>query len=155
METATTSKKGTWLVIGLLVLAATLVVISRVYRVPPRPDLRQTLQEEGFPAARRGMDLSRAGKKLLPAEEQAEMDAIYAEALQTLTPAEKQEFQVITNKGVAISDREIAVISELVQKALRSLSPERSTRLYALVEKAVQLQLAQQGAAPPPERAAE
>jgi hypothetical protein len=38
-------------------------------------------------------------------------------------------------------------MSELVQKALRSLSAEESRRFYALIEKAVRLQLEREQAA--------
>ena len=89
-----TLKSGTWLVIGLLALATVLVIISRVYRTPPPEDGPEILQQQGLPAARRGMDLSREGKKLLPVEEQHEMDALYAEALQA-------RFQSLSARRVA------------------------------------------------------
>jgi hypothetical protein len=138
------SRRGTWLVIGLLTLATVLVIISRVYRTPPPQDLQAVLQQQGIPAARQGIDLSREGKKLLAVEEQREMDTLYAEALQTLTPEERQYFWTLAQKGSAASDREITESTSLMQKALRSLSQEKLARLLALIEKAVRLQLAQQ-----------
>ena len=143
-------KKGTWLVIGLLVLATVLVIISRVYRTPPPGDLKNILRQEGMPAARRGMTLAQEGKKLLPVEEQREMDALYTTALQTLTPEERQRFLTHARKGPAASDSEITESTELIDKALRSLPPDKNARLWALVDKAVQLQLAQGGEAPAP-----
>lgn len=136
-------KRGTWLVLGFLVFASILVVISRVYRTPPPEDWQVIAQQEGIPAARRGMNLSREGRKLLPVEEQRELDALYAEALQALTPDEKQQFLMLAQKGSAASDQEIAESVELMQKALRALPQEKSARLWTLVEKAVQLQLAE------------
>lgn len=144
---STISKSGTKLVIGLVAFAAVLVIISRVYRTPPQ-EAHEALQQQGIPAARRGMDLSREGKKLLPVEEQGEMDALYAEALQTLTAAERQQFLTLAQKGAAATDREVTESGELIQKALGALPREKSERLWALVEKAVKLQLAQQNARP-------
>jgi hypothetical protein len=143
----TTWKRGTKLVIGLLALATVLVIISRVYRVPPEDDALEILQQQGVPAARQGMDLSREGRKLLPVEEQREMDALYAEAFQTLTPEEQARFQTLAQKGSAANDSEVAETGELVQKALRSLPPDKLQRLGALIEKAVRLQLAHQKSA--------
>jgi hypothetical protein len=137
-------RSGTWLVIGLLALATVLVVISRVYRVPPQDNVRDMWGEEGFPAARRGMALAQKGKRLLPLEEQREMEAIYAEALRTLTPEEKQRFVTLAQKSTAATDSEIAESGDLAQKALRSLSQDKQTRLWSLIEKAVQLQVAQE-----------
>ena len=133
-----TLKSGTWLVIGLLALATVLVIISRVYRTPPPEDGPEILQQQGLPAARRGMDLSREGKKLLPVEEQHEMDALYAEALQALTPEERQQLLAIAQKGTAANDHEVT------ESALRLLPQDKGARLWALVEKAVRLQLAQE-----------
>ena len=90
------------------------------------------------------MDLSREGKKLLPVEEQHEMDALYAEALQALTPEERQQLLTIAQKGAAANDHEVTESAELIQKALRLLPQDKSARLWALVEKAVRLQLAQE-----------
>jgi hypothetical protein len=140
----TTLKSGTKLVIGLLALATVLVIISRVYRVPPEDDALEILQQQGVPAARQGMDLSREGRKLLPIEEQHEMDALYAEAFQTLTPEERVRAQTLAQKGSAANDSEVAETGELVQKAVRSLPPDKLQRLGTLIEKAVRLQLAQQ-----------
>lgn len=135
---ASSSKRGTWLVIGILALATVAVIFARVYQVPSEsvPDL---LQQEGMPAARQGIALSQQGKKLLPPEEQREMDAIYGEAFKTLSPAENQRFLALARKGTAATDSEIAESAALVQKALQSLSPERNARLWALVSKSVQL----------------
>ncbi len=141
------SRRGIWLVIGLVTLGALLVLISRTYRVPSAPDWRAALREGGFPAARHGRELSRAGRELLSVEEQAEIDATYAQARQALTAGENREFEALIQKGDQVSDRELTVMSELVQKALRSLPAEESRRFYALIEKAVRLQLEREQAA--------
>jgi hypothetical protein len=146
IENPTTWKNGTKLVIGLLALATVLVIISRVYRVPPEDETEEVLQQQGIPAARQGMNLSREGRKLLPVEEQHEMDALYDEALKTLTPEEQERFRTLAQKGTA-NDSELAETVELVQKALRSLPPDKLERLGALIKKAVQLQLARQKSA--------
>lgn len=148
-----TLKRGTWLVIGLLALATVLVIISRVYRTPSPEDWQGTAQQPDFSAARRGIDLAQEGKKLLPVEEQRELDTLYAEALQALTPEEKKRFFSLAQKGGVANDSEIAESSELIQRALRSLPPDKNARLWALVDKAVQLQLAQGGEAPAKEAA--
>ena len=140
----TTLKSGTKLAIGLLAFATVMVIISRVYHTPPQDDALEILQQQGIPAARQGMDLSREGRKLLPIEEQHEMDALYAEAFQTLTPEERARVQTLAQKGSAANDSEVAETGELVQKALSSLPPDKLQRLGALIEKAVRLQLAQQ-----------
>jgi hypothetical protein len=146
MTTASTitSKRGTWLVIGLLALATVLVIVSRIYRTPAPQDWQEILQQPGFPAARRGMNLSQEGKKLLPAEEQREMDILYAEAVQSLTPKERQRFWTMVQKGTTATDQEISEGVDLIQRALHSLPPDKRTRLFALIEKAVQLQLTRQ-----------
>lgn len=123
-----------------------LVIISRVYRTPPSEGIPDILQQQGIPAARQGIGLSREGVKLLSADEQRELSALYGEVLQGLSPAEKQRFLAIVQKGTAADDREITESGELMQKALRALPAEKSARLWALVEKAVRLQLAQQEA---------
>ena len=131
------SKRGTWLVIGIVALATVAVIVARMYHVPSNvPDL---LQQEGMPAARQGIALSQQGKKLLSPEEQREMDAIYSEAFKTLSPEENQRFLALARKGTASTDSEIAESAALVQKALQSLPQERNTRLWALVSKSVQL----------------
>jgi hypothetical protein len=109
-----------------------------MYHVPSEnvPDL---LQQEGMPAARQGIALSQQGKKLLPPEEQREMDVIYAEAFKALSPEENQRFLALARKGTAAADSEIAESAALVQKALQSLPQERNARLWALVNKSVQL----------------
>jgi|SRR5215510_1637823 len=147
-ERPTTWKSGTKLVLGLLALGIVLVIISRVYRVPPPEDeVQEVLQQQGIPAARQGMNLSREGKKLLPVEEQREMDALYDEAIKTLPPQEQERFRVLAQKGVAANDSEVTEMSELVRKALGSLPPDKLQRLGALIEKAVRLQLARQKSA--------
>jgi len=135
---------GTKLVIGLLVFGTVMVIISRVYRTPPGDEPLGVLQQQGIPAARQGMDLAREGKKLLSLEEQREMDAIYAQALQTLAPEERQRFRSLAQKGSAANDSEVTESGELMKKALRSLPPDQGQRLWTLVEKAVRLQLAQE-----------
>ena len=135
---------GTKLLIGLLAFATVFVIISRVYRVPPEDNAPEVLQQQGIPAARQGMNLSREGRKLLPLEEQRELDVLYAEALQTLTPEERQRFKTLAQQGATANDRDVTESGELVQKALRSLPQEKLQRLWALIEKAVRLQLAQQ-----------
>jgi len=143
-ERSSSLSTGTKLVIGLLALATVLVIISRVYRTPPGDEAPEVLQQQGIPAARQGMDLAREGKKLLPLEEQHEMDAIYAQALQTLAPEERQRFRSLAQKGSAADDSEVTESSELMKKALRSLPPDQGQRLWALVERAVRLQVAQE-----------
>ena len=132
-------KNGTKLVIGLVLLAAVLVIVSRLYRTPPAENLYTSGPGNDFPAMRKGIDLSQEGKKLLPVEEQREMDAIYAEALQALEPTEKQRFLAIVQKGSAANDSEMAESAALVEKALGGLPSEKTTRLWILVDKAVRL----------------
>ncbi len=115
--------------------------------MPPEDETQEILQQQGIPAARQGMNLSREGRKLLPVEEQHEMDALYDEAFQTLTPEERARVQALAQKGSAANDSELAETGELVQKALRSLPPDKLQRLGALIEKAVRLQLAHQKSA--------
>jgi hypothetical protein len=141
-----TSKSGTWLVIGILVLATVAVILTRIYQVPPEQNL---LQQEGIPAARQGITLSQQGKKLLPPEEQREMDAIYSEALKALSEEESQRFLAIARKGTAATDSEIADSAALIQKALQTLPQERNARLWTLVSKAVQLAQQQSPVAKP------
>ena len=138
---------GTKLVIGLLAFATVMVIISRVYRTPPQDDALEILQQQGIPAARQGMNLSREGRNLLPVEEQREMDALYGEAFQTLAPEERERFRTLAQRGLAANDSEVAETGALVQKAVRSLSPDKLQRLGALIEKAVRLQLAHQKSA--------
>jgi len=115
--------------------------------MPPDDEVQEVLQQQGIPAARQGIDLSREGKKLLPIEEQHEMDALYAEAFQMLTPEERTRVQTLAQKGSAANDSEVAETGELIQKAVRSLPPDKLQRLGALIEKAVRLQLVQQKSA--------
>ena len=130
-----TKKRGTWLVVGLIALGVVAVIISRKFHVSSD----DVLQQEGIPAARQGMKLSQEGKKLLPIEEQREMEAIYAESFQSLSPEERQRFTTLAQKGPAATDDEITETASLLDKALRSLAPERGTRLWNLVSKAVEL----------------
>lgn len=142
------SKRGTWLVIGILALATVAVIITRMYHMPSE-NVPALLQQEGMPAARQGIELSQQGKKLLPPEEQREMDAIYSEAFKALSPEENQRFLALARKGTAATDSEIAESAALVQKALQSLPQERNTRLWALVSKSVQLAQQQTSAVKP------
>jgi hypothetical protein len=133
MATANASsspKSGTWLVVGLLALATIAVIVSRVFYFSPDSTLDDT---------RKGMALSQEGKKLLPIEEQRELDTIYAEAFKSLSEEERRRFMTLGQKGTAATDDEIIETATLIGKALRSLSPERGARLGALVNKAVQL----------------
>lgn len=132
-------KNGTKLVIGLIILAAVLVIFSRLYRTPPAENWYGSGVGNDFPAMRKGIDLSQEGKKLLPPEERREMDAIYAEALQALEPAERQRFITIAQKGSAANESEMAESAALIQRAISGLPSEKSTRLWALVDKAVRL----------------
>jgi hypothetical protein len=144
MESSSTMKSGTKLVIGLLLVAAVLLIISRVFHLPATEEGLDELQQQGVPAARYGIGLSQEGVRLLPAEEQRELGGLYGEALNFLRPEERQRFLSLAQKGAAASDQEIAESGDLIQRALRSLSPEKTERLLSLVGKAVQLQLAQQ-----------
>jgi hypothetical protein len=133
---STTNKKNSsWVVGGLLALVVVAIILVRMFH-DSSTDL---LQQEGIPAAREGMKLSQEGKKLLPLEEQREMEAIYAEAFQSLSPEERQRFTTLAQKGQTVTDDEITETATLLDKALRSLSPEHSTRLWNLVSKAVDL----------------
>jgi len=131
-------KSGTWVVIGLLMLAALAVIVSRVFHFSSDSAV-DVLRQEGLPAARQGMALSQEGKKLLSIEEQREMDAIYAEAFKVLSPEERQRLMTLGQQGPAATDAEITESATLLNKALRSLAPERGTRLWELVSKAVRL----------------
>src|SRR5581483_5303865 len=99
-------RSGTWLVVGLLALATVAVIVSRVFYSSPDTTV-DLLQKEGLPAARQGMALSQEGKKLLPIEEQREMDAIYAEAFKSLSAEERQRLTALGQKGTAATDAEI------------------------------------------------
>lgn len=131
-------KSGTWVVIGLLALAVLAVIVSRVFYFSTNT-ATDVLHQEGLPAARQGMALSQEGKKLLPIEEQHELDAIYAEAFKALSAEERQRFMRLGQKGGTATDDEITETATILDRALRSLAPERSTRLWELVSKAVQL----------------
>jgi hypothetical protein len=101
-----------------------------------RPNL---LQRQGIAAARMGIDLSQEGRKLLPQEEQKELDSIYAEALQSLRPDERERFFSLARKGAAAEEQELNESWMLMQKALGTLPQGRRDRLFALIDKAVQL----------------
>ena len=134
------SKRGTWLVVGLVAIAVVLVVFSQRYHPVPKEGWREILEQPGIPAAREGIDLSREGRKLLSAAEQQEMDALYAASLQGLEEHERQEFVKMAQKGKDATAREIMEGTETIQKALRTLPPDKKTRLFELIEKAVRLQ---------------
>lgn len=126
--------------IGLVLFAAVLVVIARVYRTPPPEEVTGLLRQQGLAAARQTMALSLEGRKLLSAEEQQELDALYTAALQQLSPAEREHFQALARKGLAMSDRDLSEINTLLQRALGALPRDKTARLWALSEKAVRLQ---------------
>lgn len=144
------SYKGVFLVIGLLTIGVVAVTIAYRHRIPPKETVQSVLQSRGMPAAKRGMQLSQAGRQLLPPDERAEMDAIYAEALRSLPERERLQLEKLRKHGAQASGQEVAEMGRLVQKALRALPPEKSQRLFALVEKAVALQLAKQQATTQP-----
>ena len=144
------SYKGVFLVLGLLTIGVVAVTLTYRHRILPKETVQSVLQARGMPAAKRGMRLSQAGRQLLPADERAEMDAIYAEALRSLPERERLKLEELRKYGAQASGREVAEMGRLVQKALRALPPEKNQRLFALVEKAVALQLAKQQAAPQP-----
>lgn len=144
------SYKGVFLVIGLLTIGVVAVTIAYRHRIPPKETVQSVLQSRGMPAAKRGMQLSQAGRQLLPPDERAEMDAIYAEALRSLPERERLQLEKLRKHGAQASGQEVTEMGRLVQKALRALPPEKSQRLFALVEKAVALQLAKQQATTQP-----
>ena len=144
---ASRSHKGVFLVIGLLTIGVVAVTITYRYRTPPEETVQTVLQARGLPAAKRGLRLSQAGRQLLAPEERAEMDALYAEAFQALTERERLEFQELGKRGAQAAERGVKEMGALIQKALQALPPEKNQRLFALVEKAVDLQLAKQQAA--------
>lgn len=144
------SYKGVFLVIGLLTIGVVAVTIAYRHRIPPKETVQSVLQSRGMPAAKRGMQLSQAGRQLLPPDERAEMDAIYAEALRSLPERERLQLEKLRKHGAQSSGQEVTEMGRLVQKALRALPPEKSQRLFALVEKAVALQLAKQQATTQP-----
>ncbi len=144
------SYKGVFLVIGLLTIGVVAVTIAYRHRPLPKETVQSVLQARGMPAAKRGMRLSQAGRQLLPPDERTEMDAIYAEALRSLPERERLKLEELRKRGAQASGREVTEMGRLIQKALRALPPEKNQRLFALVEKAVALQLAKQQAAPQP-----
>ena len=123
-----------------LAVFAVLIALVYTYRPVPREGWRDIMEQAGIPAARRGLEMSREGKKLLAAEERKEMDNLYAEALQGLPPRERESFVSVAQKGADASARELSESTELIQKALQSLPHEKQTRLFGLIEKAVELQ---------------
>lgn len=144
------SYKGVFLVIGLLTIGVAAVTMTYRHRTPPKETLQSVLQARGMPAAKRGMQLSQAGRQLLPPEERAEMDAIYAEALRSLPERERLQLEQLRKQGAQADGREVMEMGRLIQKALRTLPAEKNQRWFALVEKAVALQLAKQQAAAQP-----
>ncbi len=144
------SYKGVFLVIGLLTIGVVAVTMTYRHRIQPKETVQSVLQARGMPAAKRGMRLSQAGRQLLPPDERAEMDALYAEALRSLPERERLKLEELRKQGTQASGREVTEMGRLIQKALRALPAEKIQRLFALVEKAVALQLAKQQAAPQP-----
>ena len=144
------SYKGVFLVLGLLTIGVVAVTMTYRHRIQPKETVQSVLQARGMPAAKRGMRLSQAGRQLLPPAERAEMDAIYAEALRSLPERERLKLEEMRKRGAQASGREVVEMGLLIQKALRALPPEKNQRLFALVEKAVALQLAKQQSAPQP-----
>lgn len=130
-------RNGTKLVLGLLVLAMVLAVGLRAYL--SSFESGRDGGQQSVAAARVGIDLSQEGRKLLPHEEQNELNAIYEEALRSLQPEERQRFFALAQKGAKAADQEISESWSLMQRALTTLSQERRDRLFALVGKAVQL----------------
>jgi len=148
MTTANSSSKNrTWLIVSFLVLAAAVIFFLRT----PSNNVQDLLRREGMPAARQGIALSQEGRKLLPPDEQREMDAIYIDALNTLSAGERQRFLAVAQRGAAATDDEIAESAELLQKALGALSQAQKTRLWELVEKSVKLAQQKASAAPKPQ----
>ncbi len=144
------SYKGVFLVIGLLTIGVVAVTMTYRHRIQPKETVQSVLQARGMPAAKRGMRLSQAGRQLLPPDERTEMDALYAEALRSLPERERLQLEELRKQGAQSSGREVTEMGRLIQKALRALPAEKNQRLFALVEKAVALQLAKQQAAPQP-----
>ena len=137
---------GTKLVIGLVLVALLLAIGVQWYR--QQDEVTDLMQRQGPAAARQGMGLSQEGVKLLPPEERQELGALYEAALQNLSAEDKERFTILTKKGQAANDQEIAESSDLMQRALRTLPADKIERLLALVGKAVQLQLTQSKATP-------
>ena len=123
-----------------LAISAVLIVLAYTYRPVPREGWRDIMAQPGIPAARRGIEMSREGRKLLSVEERKDMDSLYAEALQGLPPREREVFVAVAQKGAEASARELSESTELIQKALQSLPHDKQTRLFGLIEKAVELQ---------------
>ncbi len=144
------SYKGVFLVLGLLTIGVVAVTMTYRHRIQPKETVQSVLQARGMPAAKRGMRLSQAGRQLLPPAERTEMDALYAEALRSLPERERLKLEEMRKRGAQASGREVVEMGLLIQKALRALPPEKNQRLFALVEKAVALQLAKQQSAPQP-----
>ena len=144
------SYKGVFLVLGLLTIGVVAVTMTYRHRIQPKETVQSVLQARGMPAAKRGMQLSQAGRQLLPPDERTEMDAIYAEALRALPERERLQLEELRKRGAQAGGQEMTTMGRLIQKALRTLPPEKNQRWFALVEKAVALQLAKQQAAPQP-----
>jgi hypothetical protein len=149
-EQSATLRTGTKLVIGLVLGALLLAIGAQLYY--QSDDISNLMQQQGPAAARQGIGLSQEGVKLLPPDEQRELGALYEAALQNLREEERQRFLVLAKKGQTASDLEIMESSDLIQRALRTLPPEKTERLVALVGKAVQLQAAQQKSSSPVEK---
>ncbi len=146
---ASRSYKGVLLVVGLLTIGVVAVTVTYRYRPLPKETVQSVLQARGMPATKRGMRLSQAGRQLLAPAERAEMDGLYAEALRALPERERRQFEVLRKRGTKVNERQVSEMGRLLQKALQALPAAKSQRLFALVEKAVALQLAKQQAAQP------
>ncbi len=136
--TSASTRSGTKLVIGLVALALMAAVGLRWYWSSLKSE-RDFLQQQGVAAARQGIGLSQEGRKLLPQEEQQELDALYGEALRSLRPEERQRFFALASKGAQANEDELKESWALMQKALEALAQEKRDRLFVLVSKSVQL----------------
>lgn len=136
------SDRGILLVIGLLAVGVAAVTFAYLYRTQPQETVQGVLQSRGLPAARRGLALAQAGRTLLSVEEQAEMNALYAEAFAALTDAQRQAFRALVDRADRGDEDVVVELSRLILAAISELSAEKSQRLFGLVEKAVALQLA-------------
>ncbi len=143
----TQSRKGIFLVIGMLTIGIIAVAITYTYnfRNPPTEVPGTALQGKGVDAARRGIAMSREGRRLLAPEERLEMDQLYSQALKALSPSEMQVFAELRGLGENLTDRNIEEMGGLIQKAIASLPAEENGRLLALVGKTVKLHLDAKG----------
>ena len=135
------SRKGSFLVIGMLTIGIIAVGITYTYnfRNPPQETPRTLLQGKGVDAARRGISMSRAGRAMLGPDESLEIDRLYSQAFEALSASEMKVFNGLGALGENLTDRDIEEMGRLIQKAIKSLSPEANARLLALVERTVKL----------------